>query len=478
MRAKVVALLKRILLLVAVAMLTLLGVRAYNVFGGPPLQLWHTFVPEELSIGATDQADWKQYLEREDRLFADIRREVTEKIPSSEHSQINRYYENSLVYPPRFAENWNRSYILNDIEKPVGAVVFLHGLTDSPYSLRHIARSYNRHGFIAIGIRMPAHGTVPAGLSGVDWQEWMAATRLAVREAKKLAGPSAPLHLVGFSNGGALAVKYALDAIEDKSLARPDRIVLISPMIGITRFARFAGFAAWPAILPTFAKSAWLGIVPEFNPFKYNSFPVNGARQSHRLTMALQEQILKLAQSKQLDEIAPILTFQSIIDYTVSTPAVISALYAHLPANGSELVLFDVNRATPFGPLMRSAFGNALTRVMPDLPQRYTITVIANATPTDLNTVERVVPAGETTENVRPLGLTYPLQIFSLSHVALPFPMNDPLYGMTPAGYRERVRSQPRHHYGARRARRAGGEPGFPVPHLLKSVFPLSSGAG
>lgn len=432
MRAKIVTLLKRALVLIIVAMLTLLGVRAYNVLGGPPLQLWHTFLPEELSVSATDQVDWKQYLAHEDKLMADIRREVTEKLPPSERVQINRYFEGSLVYPPSFAENWNRSYIMNGIEKPVGAVVFLHGLTDSPFSLRHIARSYNAHGFISIGIRLPGHGTVPSGLSSVEWEEWMAATRLAVREAKALTSPEAPLHLVGFSNGGALALKYALDALENSNLARPDRLVLLSPMIGITRFARFAGFAAWPAVLPVFAKSAWLGIVPEFNPFKFNSFPVNGARQSHRLTMALQEQILRLAQSGQLNEIAPVLTFQSIIDYTVSTPAVISALYAHLPANGSELVLFDVNRATPLGPLMRSAFGNALNRVIPDLPQRYAITVIANATPAELNMVERVIPAGETAETVRALDLSYPLQIFSLSHVALPFPMNDPLYGLTP----------------------------------------------
>ena len=94
--------------------------------------------------------------------------------------------------------------------------------------------------------------------------------------------------MVGFSNGGALAMQYALDAIEDPQLPRPDRLILVSPMIGITAFARFAGLAALPAILPAFAKAAWLGIVPEFNPFKYNSFPINGARQSHRLTQALQ----------------------------------------------------------------------------------------------------------------------------------------------------------------------------------------------
>jgi len=55
-------------------------------------------------------------------------------------------------------------------------------------------------------------------------------------------------------------------------------------MIGITRFARFAGLAGLPAIFPVFAKAAWLAVLPEFNPFKYNSFPVNGGRQSFRLT--------------------------------------------------------------------------------------------------------------------------------------------------------------------------------------------------
>src|ERR1700730_12445481 len=76
--------------------------------------------------------------------------------------------------------------------------------------------------------------------------------------------------------GGALALKYALDAIDDKTLKPPRRLVLITPMIGITRLARIAGFAALPAMLPAFAKAAWLSVTPEFSPFKYNSFPVNG----------------------------------------------------------------------------------------------------------------------------------------------------------------------------------------------------------
>ena len=79
-----------------------------------------------------------------------------------------------------------------------------------------------------------------------------------MREARRRIGPSRPLHLVGFSNGGALAMKYALDALDDAELTRPDRLVLISPMIGITELARFAGVFGWPAVFPRFAKAAWL----------------------------------------------------------------------------------------------------------------------------------------------------------------------------------------------------------------------------
>ena len=53
---------------------------------------------------------------------------------------VNRYFDGSPIYPGRFAQDWNRSYVLEPDGEPVGAVVLLHGLTDSPYSLRHIAR--------------------------------------------------------------------------------------------------------------------------------------------------------------------------------------------------------------------------------------------------------------------------------------------------------------------------------------------------
>nr|MBP6627061.1 alpha/beta hydrolase [Arenimonas sp.] len=273
---------------------------------------------------------------------------------------------------------------------------------------------------------------VPAGLTNVDWQDWMAATRLAVREATRAAGPDLPLHLVGYSNGGALAMKYALDALEDDVLARPDHVVLISPMIGVTAFARFSGVAGWPAVFPAFAKSAWLGRVPEFNPFKYNSFPVNAGRESWVLTRKLQDQLRRLDESGLIDGVAPVLTFQSVLDFTVSTPAVISGLYQRLPANGSELVLFDVNRGVRFNSLLTPGAYTALEPLLPAAPRRYRTTVVANLRSGDPQMVARTTEAGEASETTTPLDLAYPADVFSLSHIALPFPAHDGLNGITP----------------------------------------------
>jgi hypothetical protein len=151
-------------LLFAVAVVTLLAVRIYDTQRGAPLEPWHTFVPHELKAKAIDAANWTDYLKAEDKIFAEVRNEVSQKLDEGERIPVNRYFEGSPVFPEGFS-HWNRSYVLEPEGTPAGAVVFLHGLTDSPYSLRHIARRYREHGYVSIAIRLPAHGTVPGALT-------------------------------------------------------------------------------------------------------------------------------------------------------------------------------------------------------------------------------------------------------------------------------------------------------------------------
>ena len=180
------------LLVLIVLIIALFALRGYVAQRGPSLQLWHTFVPQELSAEQIDRADWNTYLKHENALFDQVRVQVSDRLPPAARIPSNRYFEGSPIYPGHFEHDWNRSYELRPAGKPIGAVVLLHGLTDSPYSLRHVAKRYVDDGYVAVAIRLPGHGTVPAGLSKVDWESWMAATRLAVREARRQAGPGLP----------------------------------------------------------------------------------------------------------------------------------------------------------------------------------------------------------------------------------------------------------------------------------------------
>ncbi|QYG83639.1 alpha/beta hydrolase [Citrobacter koseri] len=426
------SLIRHVALTLLVVLIVFLGVRVYQTESGPDLHLWHTWTGSEMSAKALDKATFSQYLAREEMLFSHLKTGVTDKLKADEQTPINRFYHNSRVWPPQFSPNGNRSYVLMPQGKPRGVAVLLHGLTDSPYSMKYVAKDYQQRGFIAVVPRLPGHGTAPGALTAVEWEQWLAASRLAVREATRLAGRDVPLHLVGYSNGGALALKYTLDALEDNTLRRPQQLILLSPMIGVTAFARFAGLAGLPALFPAFAKAAWLNVTPEYNPFKYNSFPVNAARQSYLLTKALQQQISRDARSSRLNELPPVLTFQSIMDSTVSTRAVVASFYRWLGNNGSELVLFDINQAASLRPLLRTSSYTAITQLLPPAPRNYRTTIITNATPETLNVVARDTPAGEHVEQVQPLPLAWPQEMYSLSHVAVPFPLSDSLYGLQP----------------------------------------------
>ncbi len=422
--------LRRAIVVVGALLLIIVALRAWDVQSGPPLGPWHEFVPPELTVAELDRADWAGWMAAEDAAFAATRAAVTDRLDAADRVAINRWFAGSPVNPARLARDWNRSFVLEPSGPPAGVAVFLHGLTDAPFSLRHLAQAYRAQGFVAIGMRMPGHGMTPGGLTEAVWEDWMAATRLAMRAARARV-PSGPLHLVGYSNGGALVLKHALDALEDQRLPQADRLVLLSPMVGVTAFARFAGLAGLPAFLPRFAKAAWLDILPEFNPYKFNSFPVNAARQTHRLTAALQAQLDRLAQGGRLAALPPVLTFQSVVDATVSTPAVLTRLYERLPDNGSEVVLFDLNRSVKFGPLFAAGADAALQRILTPMPRRYAVTVVGNDGDS-LAAAARRVPAGGTAEGVTPLGLEWPRGVYSLSHVALPFPAADGLYGGEP----------------------------------------------
>jgi len=158
--------------------LVVLGVvvaRAIEAQRGPGLSAWHKAVLPVLSIAELDATDWAGWLADEERAFAAVRRDVTEALPAEDRVPANRFFAGSPIHTPRFATDWYRSFVMEPEGMPIGVAVLLHGLTDAPFSMRHLAMQYRDAGFLAIALRVPGHGTVPAGLTDTNREQWMAA---------------------------------------------------------------------------------------------------------------------------------------------------------------------------------------------------------------------------------------------------------------------------------------------------------------
>jgi predicted Zn-dependent protease len=100
-----------------------------------------------------------------------------------------------MADPNRYGRNWSRTFE-HPVDKPRAGVPLLHGLTDSPYSVQTLAGILHRHGAWVVGLRIPGHGTAPAGLTKIKWQDYAAAVRIGakhVAEATKQLGNAASL---------------------------------------------------------------------------------------------------------------------------------------------------------------------------------------------------------------------------------------------------------------------------------------------
>jgi len=401
--------------------------------GGTPLSPWHTEkLEEEFVTSNFDQAPtFDEYLRLEERVFQELEASVISKVDTGPSYDLVRYSHGSSANPLSYPTNWNRTFEL-EANVPVGGVLLLHGMSDSPYSLRALAKALHDQGYWVVGMRMPGHGTAPSGLKFVQWEDMAAAVRLGAAHLAHTTGDR-PIHVVGYSAGGALALNYALDALEGDASPVPASLVLISPAIGVHPAAALAGLKSGLAALPGLGDLAWLQIVPEFDPYKYNSFATNAGAIVHFATRSVAQRVRERSKADPSDVLPPILVLKSTVDATVSNSAVIDRLLGRLAPNRHELVIFDINRFAVKSKLMVSDPGAFTDQVMADETLPFAVTFITNENPKSTKVVARMKPPfSAEAPDAAPLNLAWPDGVLSLSHVALPIPPDDPLYGQRP----------------------------------------------
>ena len=399
--------------------------------GGTPLSPWHTErLQEEFVVSTSEQLPtFEDYLRLEDRLFLELEASINSQVDTGPAYDLVRYSNGSSADPLGYPINWNRTFEL-EANAPVGGVLLLHGMSDSPYSLHALAEELRDQGYWVVGMRMPGHGTAPSGLKYVKPEDMIAATRIGMARLYSLVGDK-PIHVIGYSTGASLALGYALDAAEGLVSPQPSSLVLISPAIRIHSAAALASFKRSASSVPGFGGFAWLSVMPEFDPYKYNSFATNAADAVHQMTRSVDNRIAARADTD--PPLPPILALKSTVDATVTMEAIVDNLLSLLEPNRHELVLFDVNRFAAKSSLLVDDPAPLTNRLMADDSLPFGVTLISNR---DTNTREVVArykaPLSENITEHELHGLAWPSGVFSLSHVALPFPPDDPLYGSNP----------------------------------------------
>jgi esterase/lipase len=219
-----------------------------------------------------------------------------------------------LKPPPGFPPGQQKTY-------PRG-VLLTHGLSDSPYAMRHLADFFQQNGFRVMVVLLPGHGTQPGDLLDVTWQEW---AKTVAYGAYQLAGEADEIYLAGYSTGAALSVYHSLRDNRVRGL------FLFSPALKITRRAAFAKLHKLYSWLIPSAK--WVDIKPDLDIYKYESFTKNAAAQTHTLIRQLRRQL----RGHCLD--IPVFAAASADDMTVDTSAILEFIKQVCP-HSSRLVFY------------------------------------------------------------------------------------------------------------------------------------------
>jgi esterase/lipase len=201
-------------------------------------------------------------------------------------------------------------------------VLLTHGLSDSPYMMRHLAEFFRQNGFRVMAVLLPGHGTQPGDLLEVTWQEW---SKTVAYGAYQLAEEVDELYLAGYSTGATLSVYHSLRDYRVRGL------LLFSPAIRITPKAALAKLHKLYSWLMPSAK--WVDIKPDLDIYKYESFTKNAAAQTYALTRQLQVQL----RQHELD--IPVFVAASEDDMTVNTAAIFEFIARSLNPS-SRLVLY------------------------------------------------------------------------------------------------------------------------------------------
>lgn len=97
-------------------------------------------------------------------------------------------------------------YLLPQKKKAKKGVLLIHGFLSSPGELSELGIKLHKEGHAVLGMRVSGHGTSPWDLDSRTHEQWLGSVR---RNYKILSAFCDEVYIIGFSGGGALALRHA-----------------------------------------------------------------------------------------------------------------------------------------------------------------------------------------------------------------------------------------------------------------------------
>ena len=198
-------------------------------------------------------------------------------------------------------------------------VVLVHGLAESPYAMRSVAKVFLGLGFLVRTLLLPGHGTRPGDLLAARHQDWSQAVDWTTRELRREVGT---VVVCGQSTGGLLAL--------DLALRSPciDALVLLSPALYLrNQFVCLADVARH--------FRPWLQQYADNDLYKYESFTLSAVAQVWKLS----RQVLARIRAENMRP-TPCLTIGTAHDGVVDVERGMQLLDAEFAHASNEMLLF------------------------------------------------------------------------------------------------------------------------------------------
>lgn len=201
--------------------------------------------------------------------------------------------------------------------------LLLHGLLDSPFSMRDMGQHLQANGILCHGMLLPGHGITPKDLVSIKYQNWIDAAAYGIKNLQKEAEQ---IYLIGYSTGATLSVYHAL---KNPAIAG---IILLAPAIRIK--APITYLLDWHYLMKRLRNHReWLFHCEEVDYAKYLSIPYNAIIQVSSLT----DELFELGRKNKLR--CPIFMAVSHEDETISSHSAID-FFSSIKNKKSRLLVY------------------------------------------------------------------------------------------------------------------------------------------